>query len=81
MAAKRRHILQIFIHVALLAEQLVTEQAVDGKYSRTMREICANLLDRLFCDFPVVAQLQQGQDIRVVYQTAAGPRVPLNKQN
>ena len=78
MVSKLRHFLQICLHITALAEQLVTEQAVYCKDSRTTREITADILNRAAHNSLIVRQFQHNQDIRIIYLTETRKRVALN---
>ena len=67
MTAQHSHISQIFFHIAAFTEQLITEQAVHRKYCRTFREFLADGLYGIPCNRPVITQLQQYQNVRIVY--------------
>lgn len=56
MAAERRHLLKIGIHIVSFGKQFVAEQAVDGKNGGSCWKIMADLLDGVSGDRLIVAQ-------------------------
>ena len=75
MAAQGAHFLQVILHIAALAEELVPEQAVHGEDSGALGEIPADLLYGIAHRRLVIAQFQQHQHIGVVHLAETGQGV------
>ena len=78
MIAKGGHVLQVVLHVAPFAEQLVAKQAVYGKYCRGSGKVGKNFADGIPDSGLIVCQFQQQKNIGIVDLAKTNQRIALD---
>lgn len=75
MAAKRRHFLQIGLHIVPFRKQFIAEQAIHRENSGSFREIPADRSNRFFGNGFIISQLQKNQYIGVIHLSETSQRI------